>query len=660
MAYVPRHKQLWKERDGSSCAPASVAWRSPETTAHQNGQNHRHWTERDGPSCVPPSVAWRSPETIAHQIGRSQQWKESNGPSRVPPSVARRSPESIAHQIGRNQHWKERDGASSVPPSVVWRVREGPNSRPPEIIAQQNQIGRNQHWQDLNSRSTETIAHQIGRNQHWKESDGLSHVPPSVVWRVREGPNLRSPEIIAHQNQMGRNQHWQDLDSRLPETIAHQNGRNQHWQERDDLSRFPASIEGRFRKDLNLRSPETSAHQIGKNRHWKERDGPSCVPASFRKDLNLKPPPPKPISHQSGRIEYAGKAISRWLAVGLDDYGYHLPPGIFLRPVSVEAIELEPEEKPLVLAKSSMVNEDDERGRDHRKEPWVHIAETMMQYLVCSFKALRSEIKDQNLDGIKPTMIARFGKIIFRGSTSFPVETRGHMVTKASLKWLKRIFYTNLPSSYLENLTHKVIPEIGLSFKDEKDIYLVKLCDLSRPGVTICCKCRVIEAEQRLEPYKVELGQRRHVVVDVSCLNKDLDMRLMLRAKRLFTAISEDEKNSIWDMVSSAVLDSSVKGGLRWPLRKAFSGDRYRVVGAWHTISRNYNNSSMRLKVKHADRFDFRSSHGQVTEEITLKLNGLTSELHGQNLGADSFCDMLKDAVKIMWEHFLYCGSAVV
>jgi len=59
--------------------------------------------------------------------------------------------------------------------------------------------------------------------------------------------------------------------------------------------------------------------------------------------------------------------------------------------------------------------EDDERGRDHRKEPWVHIAETMMQYLVCSFKALRSEIKDQNLDGIKPTMIARFGKIIFRG-----------------------------------------------------------------------------------------------------------------------------------------------------------------------------------------------------------------------------------------------------
>ncbi|KAF8039238.1 hypothetical protein BT93_B1707 [Corymbia citriodora subsp. variegata] len=299
-------------------------------------------------------------------------------------------------------------------------------------------------------------------------------------------------------------------------------------------------------------------------------------------------------------------------------------------------------------------------GRDHRKKPWVHIAETAMQDLVCSFNAVKSQIKDQSMDGIKPTVVARFGKIIFRGNPSFPVETCGDKVTKASLKRLKRIFYTNLPSLYMENVTHKIIPEVGLSFKSEKDIYLVKLCDLSRPGETICCKCSVIKAEQRLELYKVELGQRRHVVVDVSCLNKDLDMRLMLRAKRLFTTISEDEKNSIKDMISSAVLDSSVKGGLRWPLRKAFSGDRYRVVGAWRTISRNYNNSSMRLKVKHADRFDFRSSHGDVTEEITLKLTGITSELHGQNLGADLVCDMLKDAIKMTWEHFLSCGSTVI
>ncbi|XP_030475385.1 uncharacterized protein LOC115692617 isoform X2 [Syzygium oleosum] len=599
---------------------------------------------------------------MAYVPPRGQHWKERDGPSRVPAPVAwrvrkgpdSRPPETIAHQIGRDQHLEERDGPSHVPASVVWRVRKGPDLRP-----------------------SETIAHQIGRDQHWEERDGPSHVAASDSWRFREGLNPMLPDTIA--NQIGRNLHWKERDGslRVPasdawrfgkglnsmssETIARQIGRNQRWKERDGPSRVPASVAWQSTQSLNSRLPKTIAHQSGRNQHWKERDGQSRVPASdasrFRKGLNSSSP--KPISHQSGRIEYAGKAISRWLAVGLDAGGGHLPSSVFLRPVSVEAIELQPGEIPLALAKSCIVNEDDETGRDHGKKPWVHITETVMQDLFCSFKALTSKIKDQCMDGIKPTVVARFGKILFRGSPSFPVENCGDMVAVASLKWLKRKFYTNLPSSYMENVTHKVIPEIGLSFEDEKDIYHVKLCDMSRPGETICCKCLVIKDEQRLEIYKIELGQMRHMVVDVSCLNKDLDMRLMLRAKRLFTAISESEKSSITDLITSAALDSSVKGGLKWPLRKAFSGDRYRVVGSWHTISKTYNNSSMRLKVKHADRFDFRGSHGEVTEEITLKLKGITSELNAQSLGTDSICDMLKDAVKMMWEHFLSCENTV-
>ncbi|XP_030520811.1 uncharacterized protein LOC115734256 isoform X2 [Rhodamnia argentea] len=396
--------------------------------------------------------------------------------------------------------------------------------------------------------------------------------------------------------------------------------------------------------------------------HSRERGGPSRVPALF--EWRVKKPLisrlPNPISHQSGRIEYADTAVSRWLAVGLDDDGDYLPSSRFLKTVSVEAIKWLPGEKQLALAKSCVANEYDEMGRDHRKKPWVRIAETVMPDLVRSFEVLRSEIKDQSMGETKPTVVARFGKILFHGSPSFPVETCGAMVTEASLKRMKKTFYSNLPSFYMENVTHKVIPEIGLSFEDEKDIYHVKFCDNSRPGVTICCKCNVIKAEQRLELYKVELGQTRHMVVDVSCLNKDLDVRLMLRAKRLFVAISETEKNSIGDLITSAVLDSTAKGGLRWPLRKGFSGDRYRVIGAWHTVSTSYNNSSMRLKVKHANRHDFRYNQGQVTEEVTLKLNGITSELNGQSLGTDSVSDMLKDAVKMMWEHFLSCGTPVI
>lgn len=397
-------------------------------------------------------------------------------------------------------------------------------------------------------------------------------------------------------------------------------------------------------------------------RHSKERGRPSPVPASlsrqFKEGLNFRSP--RTNAHQSGKIVYANTAISRWLAVGLDDDGDHLPSGVILKPVSIEAVERRSGEKPLALAKICMADEDDETGWDHSKKPWVHIAETVMPDLVSSFEVVRSEIEGQSMDEIKPTLVARLGKILFHGSPSFPANTCGDMVTETSLRRLKRSFYTNIPPSFVENVTLRIVPEIGLNFEDEKDIYHVKLSDKSRPDSTISCKCSVSKAEQRLELYKVELNQVRHMVADVSCLSKDLDMRLMLCTKRILTAISEKEKNCIRDLITSAVIDSSVKGGLRWPVGKESSGDRYSVVGVWHTISKTYKNSSTRLKVRRADRFDFRISDGEVTEEAVLKLKGITSELHGQSLGTDSISDMLQDAVKIMWERFLSCGITVV
>lgn len=89
-----------------------------------------------------------------------------------------------------------------------------------------------------------------------------------------------------------------------------------------------------------------------------------------------------------------------------------------------------------------------------------------------------------------------------------------------------------------------------------------------------------------------------------------------------------DEVESIRNLIASAILDPSLKGGLRWPLRKATSlGDRYQVVGVWHTISRVYESPSLRLKVRDADRFDFKTSFGETTGEVTLKLKGVASEL---------------------------------
>ena len=84
---------------------------------------------------------------------------------------------------------------------------------------------------------------------------------------------------------------------------------------------------------------------------------------------------------------------------------------------------------------------------------------------------------------------------------------------------------------------------------------------------------------------------------------------------------------SIGNLIDSAVLDPDMKGGLRWPLGKASTGNRYSVVGVWHTTATAYQSSSIRLKVRYADRFDFRTGYGETSKEVVLKLKGMVSGL---------------------------------
>lgn len=94
------------------------------------------------------------------------------------------------------------------------------------------------------------------------------------------------------------------------------------------------------------------------------------------------------------------------------------------------------------------------------------------------------------------------------------------------------------------------------------------------------------------------------------------------------SAFSQDEEiNEIKSLIGSAVLDSEVKGGLRWPFGEDSSGSRYAVTGVWHTTAKSYGNSSIRLKLRHADRYDFRSSTGEVAQEVNLKMSGILSQL---------------------------------
>ncbi|PSR98845.1 DNA ligase [Actinidia chinensis var. chinensis] len=357
-------------------------------------------------------------------------------------------------------------------------------------------------------------------------------------------------------------------------------------------------------------------------------------------------------SFPTWKIVYANNAISRWFAVGLAD-DTHFASSTRLEPISLKSFEHKLGEPPLTLVLDSHLTENKEVKGDVRKSPWESVTEDVKEDLLSSFQNLRKVMECQELE-VKPALVARFGKILFHGSPSVSLETvRSSSVAVTTLRQLKRSFYTTVPLSYMENITNEVVPNIRLNFEEEKELYNVKLSDSKSPDSIISCKCRLMNDCKRLELYKSELNQVRHLVFDISCLDRELDLRLMLCAKRILTTLTDDEKSSISSLIDSAVLDPDVKGGLRWPLGKASCGDRYTVVGVWHTNSKTFRNASTRLKVRHADRFDFRTSSGEVTGEVSLKMTGIVSQLQEQNIQIDQVTEMLKDNLKLIWDYFL-------
>ncbi|KAK4436070.1 Receptor-like kinase LIP2 [Sesamum alatum] len=302
-------------------------------------------------------------------------------------------------------------------------------------------------------------------------------------------------------------------------------------------------------------------------------------------------------------IVYAENAISRWFVVGLADES-RVSDLTRLEAVAVESFERKSGEKPLAL----VLKENTEEATEFSANQWIFVTEIVKQDLISSFQQVKDEMRGNEFGEVKPTLVIRFGRILFRGNHSFTVESiEGNSLPVDTLRQLRKSFYTNIPPSYMEYVTTSVVPEIDFEFEEEKELYHVK----------------------------IELNQVRHLVADMSCLDKNLDLRLMLCTKRILAAVTEDELENINSLISSARLDSEVKGGLSWSLGKQSSGDRYTVVRVWHTNAKTFRNSSMRLKVRHADRFDFISSNGDVANEVTLKMPGIVSLLRNNDDDSD-------------------------
>ncbi|CAH8265187.1 unnamed protein product [Arabidopsis lyrata] len=141
-------------------------------------------------------------------------------------------------------------------------------------------------------------------------------------------------------------------------------------------------------------------------------------------------------------------------------------------------------------------------------------------------------------------------------------------------------------------------------------------------------------------------------------VEKDLDMRLMLAAKRKITYLSEKEIGDIKALLESATVDPNVKGGLKWPFGKALTKDGYREFEVCHVRATIYKNKTLRLRVRETDRFNERSGTGEIKREVSLTLKDIDTKLQEQNMERACVVEMLRDALGTIWD-FLHCDAYI-
>ncbi|TVU30000.1 hypothetical protein EJB05_21600 [Eragrostis curvula] len=325
-----------------------------------------------------------------------------------------------------------------------------------------------------------------------------------------------------------------------------------------------------------------------------------------------------------------------------------------LEPFPCGPIERKTGAKPLALVASSP----EQGSSDNAGAAAAAIAKKFLPDLLAAAERAMSGDAPKEQELVKLSLVARVGKVLFQcqpGGSPFSLDTLREAVKageEGTKSQLHKTFYTSVPSECLDDMEQSAAKGMELDFDSSKEHYHVKVFDKHRSESTISCKCTVQE-DGTLAIHKVELNQVRHLVEDISCVSKELDLRLMLCTKRILKNLDSEVESAIKNLVASAVIDPNVKGGLRWPLGKESIGERFSIVGVWHTNYKAFRNDTLRLKLRHADRFDHRSSTGEVANEVTFKLIGLSRILEGGDQDENSLKEMLESAVQMVWDNAL-------
>ncbi|XP_078156363.1 uncharacterized protein LOC144552125 [Carex rostrata] len=376
---------------------------------------------------------------------------------------------------------------------------------------------------------------------------------------------------------------------------------------------------------------------------------PTPVPSS----LNPKPfASPRHRQHHHQKpclILFSRRLISRWYATSTES--------LALVPYDSEVIERKYGSKPLTVKVTDEADLVEEEERGVLRGIVDKVARDLIEAVQHAKEKSGSEDED-----VKLLVMARVGKVLFRGDPSVCLDSIVKAPTsEGELNNLqaRKIFYTTVSEEYIREVEQLLVDKCGFKFIKADERYNIRVIDKRQPDLIMSCKCMALH-DSGLELYKVEYIPLRHMVTDISCLSKNFDLRIILNAKRTVKNLDADVAEGINQLISAAVIDPEVKGGLRWPLGKESAADRFVIVGVWHTERKILNRDKIRVKMRQADRFDYHFSTGEDANEISLKLCGLPEQLTEDHLCEGSIVDMIQEVVALIWDNLLSHSTGIL
>ncbi|KAI4977824.1 hypothetical protein ZWY2020_014378 [Hordeum vulgare] len=392
-------------------------------------------------------------------------------------------------------------------------------------------------------------------------------------------------------------------------------------------------------------------------RHSSSTEPPSPPTSSLQSlSISSNPRGRHHLRPSNNKIIHAAGCVSRWSPLPPFPPGSDDAESSRLVPFPCDPIERKTGAKPLVLAPSSP-----KISPGSTEAAVAAIVDRFFPDLLAAAERATATAHDApptEDEEVKLSLVARVGKVLFQpGPSGGPVSLdsvrdAAKAGAEGSKSQVRKSFYTNLPGKCVDEIGQYIGKLTDLEFDSSKEHYHVKVFDKQRSDSTMSCKCTVQE-DGKLAIHKVELNQIRQLVEDISCLFNDLDLRLMLSTKRILKNIDPEVEDAIKSLVSSAIVDPDAKGGLRWAFRNESIGERFSIVGVWHTSYKAFRNKTLRLKLRCADRFDHRSSTGEISNEVTFKLTGISKRLQDGNQEVDTLKGMLESAVQMIWDTVL-------